>query len=288
MILTLLTNLILAPQTDYLAEESKWRAARQERLLAERGWLTLAGLFWLKEGENSIGSSDQSSVKLPASAPAILGKLNRKGESVSFEPEQSAEFLLNGKAGQKGSLKSDAGGPNDKVKVGSVTFAVIKRGARIGVRVWDNNAPEKTNFKGLNWFPVDPKLRIVADFVPYNPPKKLSITNILGDTGDVSSAGYVTFTLNGKRYRLETEDEGDTYFINFKDGTNGKETYGASRFLDIEKPVGGKAILDFNRAYNPPCCYSPFATCPLPPKANFLKTRILAGEKLYHPTSFKH
>ena len=185
-------------------------------------------------------------------------------------------------------LKDDADATPTVVHVGSLTFLFIKRadknGERYALRVKDPNADARKNFKGLDYFPADAKYRVEARFEPYNPPKKVAITNVLGMVSDETSPGVLVFNLDGKEYRIEPileQGEKDLFLI-FRDGTSGHETYGAARYL-YAHPAGkdGKTIVDFNHAYNPPCAFTPYATCPLPPPQNRLPIRIEAGEKKY-------
>jgi uncharacterized protein (DUF1684 family) len=270
MIATLIATYLLGP---YEAGELKFRQELESSLKSKRGWLTVAGLFWLDEGESSVGSDPSCVVKLPDSAPKKYGTLIRKGNNVSMRLADGSEK----------SLKSDAQGGMDEVKVGDATFMIIQRGARIGVRLYDPHSKARQEFKGLKWFPVNSKYRVEAKFVPYAKPQTLLITNVLGDVSPVPSPGYVTFKLGGKQLTLAAQDEGPNYFFNFTDLTTGKETYGAGRFLYSPKQKDGRVILDFNRAINPPCAFTAFATCPLPPKGNQLAVRVPAGELAHHP-----
>jgi uncharacterized protein (DUF1684 family) len=169
------------------------------------------------------------------------------------------------------------------MKSGTLTFLVIRRGDRLGIRVKDSESEARRNFKGLDYFPADPKYRVEARFEPYNPPKKIPITNVLGMLSLETSPGALVFTIDGKELRLDPiYEQGTTdLFIIFKDATSGHETYGAARYLYASPPVNGKTIVDFNHAYNPPCAFTPYATCPLPPPQNRLPIRIEAGEKKY-------
>ncbi len=158
---------------------------------------------------------------------------------------------------------------------------MIQRGQRIGIRLRDTNSKMRREFTGRKWYPLKPEFRLEAKWAPYNPPKPIKVPNILGDTNDDKSPGYAEFKLGGKTYRLEAVGVGPGLFFVFRDGTSGKETYGGGRFLDADKPEAGKVILDFNKATNPPCAFTPYATCPLPPRQNRLPVRIEAGELKY-------
>ncbi len=267
----------------YRDEIALWRQNREEGLKKEGGWPSVAGLHWLKEGDNAIGGGAGNDYVLPAgSAPDRVGVIMLLNRRAFLKVAPGVTVHVNGNPFTDSELKTDAQGKPDKVTLNDLAFTVIQRGKRTGIRLWDNNAPARKNFTGLKWYPTDKAYRITAKFVPYAPPRKMSILNILGDMEEGVSPGYVTFVLKGQEYRLETQSEGDELFINFKDETSGKETYPPGRFLYASKPVNGQVVLDFNRAYNPPCAFTEFATCPLPPSQNRLKVRIEAGEKKYH------
>lgn len=243
----------------------QWREKRRASLMKEDGWLSLVGLEWLHEGENTV--------KL-ASRPARTAKfILDKGKVTLVEGGKRTPLLDD----------MDPKGPT-VIQHGSFRYNVIKRGDRYGIRQKDAQSVARTHFKGLTYFPATAKWRIDAKFEPYNPPHKLSITNVLGMTGDETAPGAIVFTHAGKTYRLEPIlEQGETdLFVIFKDQTAGKETYGAARYLYVTPPgKDGKVVLDFNKAYNPPCAFTPFATCPLPPPQNRLPFRVEAGEKKY-------
>jgi len=165
--------------------------------------------------------------------------------------------------------------------LGHLKMHVIERGGRYGVRLKDNDSERRKSFAGLHWFPISESYRVTARFVPVNPPRKISVPNILGQVSELPSPGYAVFTLNGQELRLDPvleEPDAEELFFIFRDATSGKETYGAGRFLYAEKPHDGTIVLDFNKAYSPPCAFTSFATCPLPPKQNRLSIRVEAGE----------
>jgi len=274
-----------APPSDavYKAELSQWRKAVEDSLKRDEGWLSVAGLFWLKDGVNRVGTKPGYTVRLPAgAAPEDVGTLALYKGDVFFQVN-TFDVLVNGQPFTAGGLRSDAKQKTDKVKIGRLTFKIIERGKRIGVRLYDPKAQTRTSFKGLRWYPADRKYAIKAKFVAYPKPRMIPITNVLGDTAPVPSPGYVTFTLGGKPCRLDAMTSGDGLFFNFQDATSGTETYGAGRFLDAPAAKNGTVLLDFNRATNPPCAFTAFATCPLPPKGNRLPTPVRAGELDHHP-----
>ena len=268
--------------TAHQTEIEQWRHRREERLKAEDGWLTLVGRFWLKDGMNTVGTAPRNTFVLPpGSAPEVVGVFEFHDGKVIFQAALGVTVTVNGRPPTWDALKTDTPGPPDLVRIRDLTMFVIQRGNRFGIRVKDKNSEARKNFRGLEYFPIREEYRVKAKFVPYNPPKKIAIPNILGETEEVASPGYVEFTLNGQLCRLDPVDEGGTLFFIFKDRTAGKETYPAGRFLYTNSPKGGEVVLDFNQAVNPPCAFTPFATCPLPPRQNYLRTRIEAGELHY-------
>lgn len=261
----------LSAQTDYRASVERWRHETEVELQAEDGWLAVAGLFWLKEGTNTVGSADSNNIVLPH-GPEHAG---------SFEL-QHGETVFHSASGKITRMKSDSQGKPVEVEIDGLTMFVIHRGDRDGIRMKDPDAERRRDFTGLHWYPVKENYRLIAKFVPYQPPKTIAIPNVLGQTLNEERPGYVLFTLNGKSLRLEPIMEDKELFFIFRDLTAGHETYGSGRFLKADPPAGGKVVLDFNKAYNPPCAFTPFATCPLPPKENRLPVRIEAGELNYH------
>ena len=265
---------VLWPAPDaYRAQIERWRRQREAALTADGGWLTVTGLFWLHEGANSFGAATSSAsgkdIVLPAD-PAVKG---------------GAFDLHNGKIalrmdGQTRELRPDSTGKPDVFTMGSLTMFVIQRGDKYGIRLKDNNSRLRKEFTGLDYFPVSEDYRIRTRLVPDT--KKIPILNVLGQIADTPSPGYVEFEIHGQKLRLTPVEESpnELSFI-FRDLTAGKETYGSGRFLDAELGKDGEVVLDFNKAYNPPCAFTPYATCPLPPKENRLAVRIEAGELKY-------
>ena len=265
--------------------EQVWRDGRVKRLSSPTGWLTLVGLHWLQEGPNVIGSDPDCAVPLPAGkAPKHAGVLLLASGAVRIQPAPDAGLEIDGKPAGPQALADDTSEKPSVVTRGDLSFFVVKRGERIGVRVKDEQSPARLQFKGLDYFPADPKWRVVATFVPYEAPRKVEIPTVLGTTDTMEAPGLVRFTIEGKELTLEpfVEDpKAPSLFFIFKDGTSAKETYGAGRFLYAEMPKDGKVVVDFNQAYNPPCAFTPYATCPLPPKQNWMPIRVEAGEKAY-------
>jgi len=276
------------PKPDYPHEIEAWRQDREKGLRDENGWLTLVGLYWLDEGKNAIGSDPGSKVILPAgTAPAAAGNLIRQGKEVKITVAPGVDLTADGKplsgAMEPVALAADATGKATILRLGSLSFYVIQRGDKVGVRIKDSKSPALAAFRGLDYFPLQPAWRVTARFEPYKPAKKIPIANVLGQISQDDSPGAVVFDWRGKTYRLDAlpgDDKGGLFLI-FADQTNGKESYGAGRFLDTDPPRDGKVVVDFNTAYNPPCAFTAFATCPLPPAQNRLALRVEAGEKKY-------
>ena len=258
----------------HTADVQQWQKTRAERLAKEDSWLTLIGLHWLKDGENEV------TLNKPGVPPV---RLTRSGATTILHPDPS--MTVDGKplAGDTPLLAdADEKGPTI-VQLGSVRFNVIKRGERYGLRVKDAESETRTHFKGLEYYPIDPKWRVEARYEAYHPPKKIPITDITGMTSDNIAPGAIVFEIDGQEHRLDPIlEEGSTdYFIIFRDGTSKDTTYPAGRYLYAQPPKDGKIIVDFNKAYNPPCAFTDYATCPLPPLQNRLPARIEAGEKKY-------
>ncbi|HET6267553.1 MAG TPA: DUF1684 domain-containing protein [Acidobacteriota bacterium] len=272
-------------QLSYKQEIDQWRAKREKRLMSDDGWLTLVGLFWLNEGENKMGSDPGNTVIFPKdrSAP-VVGSLWLEKGKVRIEAKPDSGITSDNKPVTSMALVSDADENVDptQLHLNSLMFYIISRADKLGVRVKDSKNPAKIHFSGLQYFPTSTDWKIEAKLVPNNPPKKIPITNILGMTQDNDSPGTLVFQKDGKTYHLDALKEEDQLFILFKDQTSGKETYGIGRFVNTDAPdAQGKVILDFNKAYNPPCAFTSYATCPLPPPQNRLAMRVEAGEKKY-------
>ncbi|MDI6765964.1 MAG: DUF1684 domain-containing protein [Bacteroidota bacterium] len=267
----------------YKNEFEQWQIKRAESLKKENGWLTLCGLFWLKEGENKFGTDSSNTIIFPPGrSPAYAGSIFLKNNQLSLKCAKNVTVFCNDSAVSEMKIKSDETGKASPtvMKLGSLSFHVIKRGEELGVRVRDKENPPRVNFKGLEYFPIDPEWRIEATFVPYNPPKIIPIVNVLNQVKNDTCPGAIVFKKDRNTYRLDALRDEKELFIIFHDETAGKETYAMGRFLMAPLPDSNNiVILDFNKAYNPPCAFTEFATCPLPPKQNHLSLRIEAGEK---------
>ncbi len=275
--------LLICPQPSFEEQVRTWRKERDKELRSENGWLTVAGLFWLKEGSNSFGTGKDMDIVLTGSAPRNIGTLELANGVVTLKVADSVKVTdIGGEPIKNYEMPLDSDDTPAPFWVGSLTLSVIKRGERYGLRVKDKNSKALREFKGLEWFKADKSYRVNATFTPYDQPKEIMIANVLGDQLKMKSPGVLTFTLNGATHQLVPVMEEDKLFIIFRDQTAGKTSYGAGRFLYADPPQRGEVILDFNRAENPPCAFTPYATCPLPPRANFLPIPIPAGERAFH------
>jgi hypothetical protein len=267
------------PAASYVELIQQWRDRHQADLKADDGWLTVVGLEWLHDGANRAGSAPGSAVRLPADAPASLGVFTLSAGRVTFEPAPGHPVQINGQPAPGASrLRPDTERPSDRLTIGTLSLTLIERGDRFGIRVRDRQSPARLAFTDERWYPTRETWRISARFEPYQPPKMLPIVNVLGQVESQASPGAVVFTLDGRDYRLDPIGQGRRLFFNFKDRTSGDTTYPAGRFLYADLPQNGRVALDFNKAENPPCAFTEFATCPLPPKQNQLPVRVEAGE----------
>jgi uncharacterized protein len=289
--ITVLVSALTASAADpaYQRTLAQWRAKHETELKADNGWLTVVGLDWLKEGLNRVGSNPAYEVPLSAGTPANLGVITLAKGKAHFTPAPSVPATINGQPAQSFphgvDLRPDSDTVRDTVTVGRVNFFVIQREDKLAVRVKDNDAATRKNFAGERWYPADPSWRIQADWVAWDKPHPLIFDTLVGVKEPDQSPGYARFTRNGQEYRLEPVTEDDHLFFVIRDLTSGKTTYSASRFLYAPLPKDGphgKVVeLDFNKAENPPCVYTDFATCPLPPPQNRLKLEVAAGELTY-------
>jgi uncharacterized protein (DUF1684 family) len=274
-----------AASPEHAAAVAQWREQRLARLTSENGWLTLVGLFWLKPGENTFGSGHRNTIVLDHPQLARrAGAFTLIGKEVRFDAAAGADITLDGTPVESLPMNPDTSGSATVLASGTLRFYVIERVGQLGVRIRDIAHPLRTQFAGLEYFPVADAWAVRATFHPYEPVKRVPIANVLGMVEDMRAPGYLAFTAAGQEWRLDAllEQEGaDSLFLMFADATSGRETYGAGRFMYVPLPVNGEVPLDFNLAYNPPCAFNEFATCPLPPRQNRLQLRIDAGERTY-------
>lgn len=247
----------------------KWQAARNAELSSPESWIGLLGLFWLQSGANPVGSAPGATVVLPA-GPALLGDIVWQDGALRWQPVE----------GNVRELQTDINGRPTVIEHENLSFFVVDRDGQLAVRLRDRNWAAHTPFAGLDFFDFDPAWRIEADWQPIEPPLLLEVPNVSGDLKQVAVAHRAVFTVAGQTVGLlpMAESESEVFFV-FRDRTSGRETYGAGRFLKAKPAVDRKITLDFNFAYNPPCAFTPFATCPLPPPENWLGFEIQVGEK---------
>ncbi len=270
----------ISARAGYEAEIRQWRADHEAALRADDGWLTVAGLFWLKPGLTRVGADPSNDIVLPAgSGPARLGVFDFRDGAVRFQAEPGTHVTSDGRAVEE--IAMTGGARPAAIQVSHLTMFVIVRGERTGIRMRDTDSEMRRAFTGERWYPIDPAWRVTARFVPYAEPKIVEVPNILGDTVKMTGPGYVEFTVKGQTLRLEpvleSPDAKELFFI-VGDRTNGRETYDAGRFLYTDLPHAGTVVVDFNKLENPPCAFTPFATCPLPPPQNKLPIQVAAGE----------
>jgi uncharacterized protein len=269
----------------YRSEVERFRQAREASLKADDGWLTVSGLAWVRPGETRIGGDPSADVLLPEGAPPSVGVLTLEGDKAAFRPERGVAVLRDGEPFAGGEIRSDAGGKKaDVLAVGRFRLILLKRGDRFAIRIKDNKSEIREGFAGLRWFPVAEDWKVTARFTPHPVPTTIAFDTIVGGRDVLDSPGYATFERDGKTYRLDaaTEPDGRLWFV-FRDATSGRTTPANARQLMAEPPVGDTVILDFNKAVNLPCAYTPHATCPIAPPQNRLSLTITAGEQTYQP-----
>jgi len=266
----------------YFDRMATWREKRTASLKADDGWLNLVGLFWLKEGENTMGTTADNRIVLQhGMADALIGSYFLIKGELSFRAAHGRAVSIKGTDTFVDSLKVY---PLDSTRVLAhrrLEWFPIKRGDQFGIRIRDLDSELARTFTGVETFPVDPRWRVRAKFEP-TPERTINIVNVLEQTRGENSPGTLHFSLEGKEYRLDALEGGKQLFILFGDLTNGDQTYGSGRFLYADAPDGdGNTWLDFNKAHNPPCAFTPYSTCPLPPRQNLLPVAVVAGEKAF-------
>jgi hypothetical protein len=288
-----------SPDAAWQQDLAAWRASREQDISSPSGWLTLVGLDWLKPGINSVGTAADNAIRVRANAPEHIGLLTIVGKTVQLLAPSGgfpADLQVDGARAREGELDTSTTTTTGAAKPPIIawhglTLAVLPRGDRFALRIKDSDAPARTSFHGLNWYPPDPKFRVEAKWIPFTPPRILKIPTVLGTTIDQPSPGIAEFRMGNTTLRLEPVIEvpgSQILFFLLRDATSRTSTYETARYLHTGLPdhglnQPGTLILDFNRLENPPCAYTPYATCPLPPELNRLSVSIDAGEKRYAP-----
>jgi uncharacterized protein (DUF1684 family) len=273
-----------AGEAEWRAELERWIEERHTGLRRRDGWLSLAGLFWLEEGESTFGADPGNDLVFPPErAPARIGVFVRSGRSVRARIQPGVAVTHDGAAVEEIELLTDAAGEPTVLELGPLLFHAIERGDRVAIRLKDRESALLAAFDGMDRFAADPAWRVTARLEPYAPPKTILVPNVVGPPLPEPCPGRLVFEHQGERHALEpTGRPGEELFLVFGDRTNGASTYGGGRFLYADWPgPDGAVVLDFNRAYNPPCVFTPWATCPLPPPQNELPFPIEAGERVY-------
>ena len=266
---------------EYILSIRNWDKERAERLKKENGWLNLVGLYWLDEGENTFGSSKENKIVFPYNAAPQMGAFYLQDLIVTVEIKEDVNVLVDSSDIKTAVLESDGNENTTIMEYKSLRWFMIEREGKFGIRLRDLNAPLVKNFDGIERFPINENWKIQADYVPLNPPLELLIPSVIETVSKDTAYGRLDFEIEGEKYSLYPTGK-DELFIVFADETSGVETYGAGRFLTAEAPDSSNTvILDFNKAYNPPCSFTKYATCPIPPKENRINVRITAGEKTY-------
>jgi uncharacterized protein len=264
---------------DYVKSVLKWREEVDANLRRENGWLALAGLFWLRKGENIIGSDSSCDILLPARAPKRLGTFEFNGDKVKLNVDADMPVDVNGTDTRSTLLDADEEDVPSFITFNNMRMVVVRRSKGIGIRLWDNTRDERRTFPPRKWYPVKEELRIPATYIRYETPRIVKMPDILGAILDEKMEGYITFELNGKTHELVVSELSDRrLWIQFMDETNGNPTYPSGRYQYTDAHEDGKVFVDFNKAYNPPCAFTDYATCTFPPQENHLRTRIEAGE----------
>lgn len=271
------------PQSDtYLEEIEDWKKGRIASLTRADGWTTLIGLYWLEEGTKTFGSSPENDIVFPEKMPSHIGSFTLHGDSVVVNILDTTGTKIIDMPGQKSArIHSDLEESTSYINYESYTWYLIERGGQFGIRLKDSLAEQRLSLKEIPHFPIDEQWKLKASLIAPDSGATIQIENILGQVSDNPLEGYIEFTFQGKNYQIAALNGGsDAYFLIIGDETTGEETYGGGRYMYVNRVDStGVTMIDFNKAYNPPCVFSEFATCPLPPAENFLPFKITAGEK---------
>ncbi len=264
----------------YVDSVEQWQEDRLEGLKSKEGWLNLAGIFWLKEGKQTFGSDHSNDIVFPTKAPAFMGSLTLKEETVHLEVNEDVELFFEGETVQELDLSYDKSGQPSYITHGDFAWYIMKRHRSLAIRLRDYKNPAIETLDHIPSFPIDPEYVVEAQLMPYAEAKTITVNTPFQDyTQDYSCPGELHFKLKGKKLKLLPFESGKGYFIIISDETSGIESYGGGRFMYTSPDSTGRILLDFNRAYNPPCAVTAFAACPMPPSDNHLPVRIEAGEK---------
>ena len=267
---------------DHVQKVQQWRAKHEADY--RRDWVSVAGLHPLKQGPNTVGTAPGNDIRLSGGLPPQLGTFTLQGQEVRFAPAAGAAVTLKdgGPVTSPIVLEDDSTTGSDELLFGDVRLIIHKSGDTRSLRVRDPNGPIAKGFLGFQWFPIDSRYRVVGRFIPDAEPKSMQVMNTYGEVDTYESEGVVAFTLNGEQLRLRPfTTRPRRFYIVFRDASSGRETYEAARFLYADLLDDGTAVLDFNEAYNPPCAFNPYTTCPIPIPENRLAMKVLAGEKAY-------
>lgn len=282
IVLICLMSMNVYSEDNWQQQVKQWQVKRDQSLRKPFGWVSLVGMEWFHNGDNNIGSGADNNIIL-SHGPINIGSFNLNGSNMNFTPEKGVKIKADDVLIQNTiPVKMDTSGSPTVFTVDSFQFYVIERG-KPALRIKDSKADTLLNFSGVEYFPVTEKYYLDAEFIPYKPEKDIEIINVLGLLTKEKSPGKLKFNLDGTDYELDTLDAGDSYYLIFADRTSGRTTYGPGRFLYVDKPAAGQSLtkINFNRAYNPPCAFTDYSTCPLPPPQNRLRAFIEAGEKKY-------
>jgi len=267
-------------EKNYQQSIMDWRKEREESIRKENGWLALSGLFWLKLGKNRIGSDPSNEIQLPERAPAHIGYFDYNGNSVTLYVTPGNKVMVNDKQTDFALLQPDIAENPSFITIEDIQLVVIQRGNKLGIRMWDNQREARSSFPARNWFDIDENFLIPARYTAYDRPKMAFFPDLTGEKSEFPVDGYIAFNFNDKEYRLDvTKEEDESFFVRFWDPTSESETYPTGRYLVTEVDKDGNVQLDFNRAYNPPCAFTDFATCVFAPEQNRLDFKVFAGER---------
>lgn len=259
----------------------RWREKLDASIREQNGWLALAGLYWLDEGQHSVGQSTDCAITLDfEDAPDLLGYFTRTDGHVFFQANEVLQVSINGQPGTRKWLEADTDPEPDFITYGDLRFVIIKRGEQVGIRIWDNSREQRTSFPGRKWYPVKTEFILEAQFNRPVTSRTITVPDVLGHASEEEVIGEILFSYAGENGQLQALEAGEGLaFIIFGDRSNGDTTYPGGRFLTVEIGPTERIRLDFNKAYNPPCAFTPYATCPLPPETNQLPFSITAGER---------